>query len=310
MRTKKAFTLIELLVVIAIIALLLSVLMPALKEVKERGKRIVCGSNLKQMSLAYIMYAELYGGRFVPVEIWNDEMRSKALDSGGYDIMLSNGDVIPLEIAIWSANKAFIRLLDQTGEENAGYHLTDNPFDYYALPPKYRCPSYPRMKVQEAQYAPTDTVCRTSYAPNMTDWALLYIEFNEDERHPTVRAMEDRIWNKGVLVDEIKRPASKVLFADAQGLYLTYTWDHGNYINHWDVHGEIVGHELELDPSLSHGQGSSYRHTEGANIAFCDGHVEYRKKNEMFYFTDGNKPNLAATNVDFARNDKLWCYFK
>jgi prepilin-type processing-associated H-X9-DG protein len=108
------------------------------------------------------------------------------------------------------------------------------------------------------------------------------------------------------MVDEIKRPAGKVLFADAQGLHLTYTWDQGNYINHWDEHGEILGQELAGD----HGAGPSYRHNEGADIAFCDGHVEYRKKSEMFYFLDGNNPNLAATNVDVARNDKLWCFFK
>ncbi len=114
--------------------------------------------------------------------------------------------------------------------------------------------------------------------------------------------MADRIWNKGVMVDEIKRPASKVLFADAQGLHLTYTGDQGNYINHWDEHGE--------DDCPDCGGGPSYRHSDGANVAFCDGHVEYRKKNELFYFTDGNNPNLAATNVDTARNDKLWCYFK
>jgi prepilin-type processing-associated H-X9-DG protein len=278
--------------------------MPALNSVKERGKRAVCMSNLKQMSLAYIMYAELYGGRFVPVEVWDNEMADKALGSGGYDITLPDGDIITPWIPVWCGNKAFIKLLDQSGVENRGHHLASNPEDYYALPLKYRCPSYPRMKAQEAQDADSTTVCRTSYAPNMTDWARVDEEYGEGSLEEM--AMADRIWNKGVMVNEIKRPASKVLFADAQGLYLTYTWDHGNYINHWDEHGEIVGQELAGD----HGQGPSYRHSEGANIAFCDGHVEYRKKSEIFYFLDGNNPNLAATNVDFARNDKLWCYFK
>ena len=58
MKKKRAFTLIELLVVIAIIAILLSILMPALKHVKEQGKRIVCLSNLRQMTVAWELYAQ------------------------------------------------------------------------------------------------------------------------------------------------------------------------------------------------------------------------------------------------------------
>ena len=56
MAGKKGFTLIELLVVIAIIALLLSILMPALNSVKERGKRVVCLNNLRQLGPWPIIY--------------------------------------------------------------------------------------------------------------------------------------------------------------------------------------------------------------------------------------------------------------
>jgi prepilin-type N-terminal cleavage/methylation domain-containing protein/prepilin-type processing-associated H-X9-DG protein len=55
---RKAFTLIELLVVIAIIALLMGILMPALNRVRELGKRIVCSGNIRQMALAWNMYAD------------------------------------------------------------------------------------------------------------------------------------------------------------------------------------------------------------------------------------------------------------
>jgi prepilin-type N-terminal cleavage/methylation domain-containing protein/prepilin-type processing-associated H-X9-DG protein len=58
MGNRRGFTLIELLVVIAIIAVLMAILLPALNRVKEQGKRAVCLSNLKQLSLAWIMYAD------------------------------------------------------------------------------------------------------------------------------------------------------------------------------------------------------------------------------------------------------------
>ena len=57
MKKQNGFTLIELLVVIAIIALLLSILMPALTKVKEQARAVVCKANLRQWGLMYSMYA-------------------------------------------------------------------------------------------------------------------------------------------------------------------------------------------------------------------------------------------------------------
>jgi prepilin-type N-terminal cleavage/methylation domain-containing protein len=59
------FTLVELLVVIAIIALLMSILMPALARVRKQAKAVLCQSNLKQLGAAFAMYVGDYHGRFM-----------------------------------------------------------------------------------------------------------------------------------------------------------------------------------------------------------------------------------------------------
>jgi len=63
-KRRSGFTLIELLVVVAVIAVLLAILLPALRKARTLTKRIACQSNLKQIAVAWNMYLDDNDGRF------------------------------------------------------------------------------------------------------------------------------------------------------------------------------------------------------------------------------------------------------
>jgi len=64
MKKRQGFTLIELLVVIAIIALLMSIMMPALNRVKGQAQKVSCQARLKQWALLFNLYTDDYDGYF------------------------------------------------------------------------------------------------------------------------------------------------------------------------------------------------------------------------------------------------------
>src|SRR3712207_1528949 len=78
-RSRYAFTLIELLVVIAIIAILAAILFPVFARARENARRASCQSNLKQIGLGIMQYAQDYDETMVPVTNgagrWHDHVQ-------------------------------------------------------------------------------------------------------------------------------------------------------------------------------------------------------------------------------------------
>ncbi|MBI4663713.1 MAG: type II secretion system protein [Verrucomicrobia bacterium] len=88
---RRGFTLIELLVVIAIIAILASMLAPAISNAKQRAKQVQCLNNLKQIGLTTLMYAQENGGRLQ----LNDPLHAGVTWAA---ILSTNQDLKPFEV--------------------------------------------------------------------------------------------------------------------------------------------------------------------------------------------------------------------
>ena len=223
---KKGFTLIELLVVIAIIALLLSIIMPALKKAKEAARRVVCNNHLKNLGIANEMYANQYDNAFVPITDKNQ----------------------------WLVNKAFIKLLDMDKKQQTGDSA-------YKAPKDFLCPS-DRISTNEENAGTLGGVL-LSYGYNLTDWG----------------------WNgtmyRGHKLSNLRSPGTRLAFADGIDWWLDWggaDYDHGG--EGWDTYGQ-QSLDFYQDECGLFGP-TFYRHNDGANIGFYDGHTEYLKKEQVF----------------------------
>ncbi len=121
----RGFTLIELLVVIAIIAVLAALLLPALSKAKQQGQKIACISNLRQMQVAWQLYADDHNG-------WLPRNDGGGQDAGRFDFKYA-----------WTAGWLYYEA--NNPDNTNAWIMLNNPFgtigQYTQNPGIYKCPS-------------------------------------------------------------------------------------------------------------------------------------------------------------------------
>ena len=224
-RTKSGFTLIELLVVIAIIAILMGILMSALQRVREQGKRATCLSNLKQLTLAWTIYADDHDDKIV------------CGDSGEYTGMYSNANApfneshykeVPWVQVDWRANMT---------EEAKQIAIKDGALYPYVQNLKiYKCPVV-ENKVLEAY---------DHISPPVRTYSI-------------VDSMNCKFWPdlKTTMIKrrlQIEGPAFRAVFLDDGGTCPSALGGWTVYSNQW---------QWWDPPPIRHGDGSTFSFADG-----------------------------------------------
>lgn len=157
----------------------------------------------------------------------------------------------------WPTNKLFRTLAGHKSKQSAEEMKEDGD---YAGPREFLCPSdiVSLKKEEDSQYK-----VYLSYGYNVSDW--YYGDAWYDFKYA------------GHKTTTVPRPAGEMIFSESNDWWMY--WKGANYTAGWDVLGQDT-----ITPYKKVGcDGPTlYRHSNGVNLAFYDGHMEYRKKTDVW----------------------------
>jgi prepilin-type N-terminal cleavage/methylation domain-containing protein/prepilin-type processing-associated H-X9-DG protein len=250
-----AFTLIELLVVIAIIAILASMLLPALGRAKEKGLQGVCRSNLKQLGLAFLMYVDEHNDTFPGVA-----------SKGAYEPMREDW-------IFWNINRVVNDPTAPPGFFTNPVNSAIGPYIGRFTTNLFRCPSDRDVleRVRAWQLSPR--------GPNPYLYSYSLTSVVEDRNHGMGSVYQRGLPPLHFKAAYIKNPARKIMLVDENGdanlcgPNSLEVIDDGRWVPSSDPGGNVLtarhqfprGRRVPLADFLRRGKG---------NVLLGDGHVE------------------------------------
>lgn len=244
---RPAFTLIELLVVIAIIAILIALLLPAVQQAREAARTTQCRNHLKQLALALHNYAEVHRELLVPY-VSEDQAR--------LNYLLGTGSAQG-KSQFWFGVVNYDEP-DPTKQLNfaAGPLAPYMETNYQA----FQCPNLGASQLETVKYGKP----ASGYGYNAE---YLSRTSGIDYLPPTYAPAYSTIPSSRRFRD-VMQLTNTVVFADAAQVVCTNFSDCGAFNSFEET--------WIIEPPSYNFPSVHYRHNDGANIAFLDGHVETR----------------------------------
>ena len=256
---RRAFTLIELLVVIAIIAILAAILFPVFAQAREKARQSVCASNMKQLGVAILMYAQ-------------DNDETYIWQQGGGMVKNAAGVFVPGTVKWIIPSKG-------TTPDDSG---TDKTSDYLLK-------SY--LKSTEMQFCPSQNYKNTANPGATPQYRWLNYALNTwDIDKPNGSSVPTGSAIMSVSDRPQKNPFDLGLFyyVTPAGMPLAAVDNSAGTILAWEHYEADVACPFNYANPAAPKIHWSNTHQDGSTMLFCDGHVKLYKltqpRQEMFTF--------------------------